>query len=129
MPPRQLGPIDNLLSHDPPATIKAGSMGVSGGIHMNSFRRRTVVLASGLLLLLGLPAEEDMAAALQPPIPQKLRLVAPETLQRGGRHLVHVEGLFDGKNWKRMPPDQFQVKVSGTARTLDDPAGKTMNPV
>lgn len=62
------------------------------------------------------------------PAPRQLRIVGPDTLQRATRHLIHVEGLYDGKNWKPVSPDHFSVKVTGPARVMDDPAGKTMNP-
>src|SRR5436309_992169 len=59
---------------------------------------------------------------------RQLRVIGPDTLQRATRHLIHVEGLYDGKNWKPVPSDQFSVKVTGAARVVDDPAGKPMNP-
>jgi hypothetical protein len=62
------------------------------------------------------------------PVPRQLRVVGPDTLQRANRNLVYVEGLYDGKNWKAVPPDQLSVKVTGAARLLDDPAGKPTNP-
>ncbi len=63
------------------------------------------------------------------PAPQKLRILGPDVLQRGTRHLLHIEGLLDGKTWQRLAPDLFTVKITGAARALDDPAGKSMNPV
>lgn len=63
------------------------------------------------------------------PAPRQLRIVGPDVLQRGTRNLIVVEGLYDGKNWKSVAPDQFTIRVDGAARRVDDPAGKPMNPV
>jgi hypothetical protein len=63
-----------------------------------------------------------------PPAPQKIRLVGPDVLQRGTRNLIHVEGLFDGKTWKRLDPTKLSVQVTGAGRLVEDPAGGMMNP-
>jgi hypothetical protein len=60
--------------------------------------------------------------------PRQIRILGPNTLQRATRNLVHVEGLYDGKTWKEVPPAQFTVKVTGAGSIVDDPAAKPMNP-
>src|SRR5262245_40844362 len=62
------------------------------------------------------------------PAPRQVRIGGPDVLQRATRHLVHAEGLYDGKSWKRLAPDQFTVKVTGAGRAAVDPAGRPMNP-
>jgi hypothetical protein len=79
------------------------------------------------LLLLG-AAPPGVAQPGQPPAPQKVRLVGPNVLERGTRNLVYAEGSSDGKEWKRLAPDQFNVQVTGAGRLADDPAGRPMNP-
>jgi hypothetical protein len=69
----------------------------------------------------------DIRAADKAP-PQAVRVLGPEVLQKNTRNLVYVEGLYEGKNWKPLPPDQFTVKVAGAGHPVDDPAGKPMNP-
>jgi hypothetical protein len=61
--------------------------------------------------------------------PKNVRLVGPDVMQPGTRHLVHVEGIFDGNAWKHVGPDQFTVRVTGSGRLADDPAAKQMNPL
>jgi hypothetical protein len=87
-------------------------------------------LAAGLLWVSGSAAPVGLAQGpAQPPMPQKLRILGPDVLERGTRHLLHIEGFQDGKTWKRLAPDLFTVKVTGVARAVDDPAGKPMNTV
>jgi hypothetical protein len=87
---------------------------------MRRFKSGVLALGATLLFVPHLCAGE--------PSPRQLRIVGPDTLQRAARNLVHVEGLYDGKTWKSVPPDNFSVKVKGAARFVDDPAAKTMNP-
>src|SRR5438105_4194847 len=81
---------------------------------------RRLALLCCLALVLPLRAE--------PNPPQKIRLVGPNVLQRGSRQIIYVEGLFDGKDWKPLAPDQFTVRVAGAAKLAEDPAGRPTNP-
>lgn len=78
------------------------------------------------LFLLGLTATSAVA---QDPTPQAVRLHGPKVLTAGARNLVHVEGLFDGKTWKEIKPDRFEVQVTGAGKVFADPAGRAMNPI
>lgn len=81
-----------------------------------------------VMLAVGSLMSHESSVRAQPELPQKLRIVGPDTLQRGSRNLVSVEGLVDGKTWKRIAPDRITVTVSGAAQAVVDPAGKQMNP-
>jgi hypothetical protein len=82
------------------------------------------LLGVGVLLL---PSGTVLPGA-EPPVPQLIRVAGPDILERGMRHALSVEGLMGGKNWELLAPDQFLVKVTGSAHTLEDPAGRPMNP-
>ncbi|HEV3443098.1 MAG TPA: hypothetical protein VG099_00580 [Gemmataceae bacterium] len=84
----------------------------------------------GLLLSLAtfvmLPAPPVSRAA--PPSFRQLRIIGPAILERGGRHLIYVEGTADGRNWQAADPDHFSVRVDGAGRLREDPAALLMNP-
>src|SRR5437588_5523879 len=85
----------------------------------------------GLLLSLSVisasPLPEAIAAAPASSFRQ-LRIIGPAVLERGGRHLIYLEGTVDGKSWKAVDADQFSVRVTGAGRLHDDPAARLMNP-
>ncbi len=83
------------------------------------------------LILLSISVLLSLSASVpgaEQPRPRQIRVAGPDTLQQGMRYALAVEGLRDGTNWELLAPDQFRVKVSGSARALDDPAGRPMNP-
>src|SRR5438445_4007001 len=76
------------------------------------------------------PASPLLQPARAEPVPafRQLRIIGPAVLQRGGRHLLYLEGTVDGKTWKAVDPDHFTVRVSGAGRLHEDPAARQMNP-
>lgn len=63
------------------------------------------------------------------PTPTALRVVAPQKLTPGTRHLVRIEVLMPrATQWQAADPELFEAAVTGDAQIASDPSGRPTNP-